>query len=317
MHKDGTVTTIICGVDVSSATLDASLGRNGPWRKFARTPESIAGLARFCREHRVDLVVMEASGGYERLPYALLWQEGIPCAIANPRQVRRFAEAMGFIEKTDRLDAGMIAEFGAARKLTAQPPPSAVQERLVALTTRLRQVTAARVAQINQRRLVKDAFVLASIEEAIAFHKRQIAALEQAIDELMREDALWIGLSQAFRTIKGVAGRTVSGVLADLPEIGTVSNKAVAKLAGLAPMAADTGKRSGPRPVRGGRADLRSLLVFVAGIVAKHDPDFARVRARLVQAGKNKKAIRVALARKLLVRLNAKARDVRRQFATA
>jgi transposase len=317
MHKDGTVTTIICGVDVSSATLDASLGRDGPWRKFPRTPEGIAELAHFCREHEVELVAMEASGGYERLPYALLWQEGIPCAIANPRQVRRFAEAMGFLEKTDRLDAGMIAEFAAAKKLAAQPPPAAVQERLVALTTRLRQVTAARVGQINQRRLVKDAFVLASIEEAIAFHDRQIAALEQAVAELMREDALWISLSQAFRTIKGVADRTVSGVLAHLPEIGTLSNKAVAKLAGLAPMAADTGKRSGPRPVRGGRAHLRSLLVFVAGIVARHDPDFVQVRARLKQAGKKKKAIRVALARKLLVRLNAKARDIRRQLAAA
>jgi transposase len=315
MHKDGTVTTIICGVDVSSATLDASLGRNGPWRKFPRTPEGIAELARFCREHRVELVAMEASGGYERLPYALLWEEGIPCAIANPRHVRRFAEAMGFLEKTDRIDSGMISEFAAAKKLVAQPPPTELQERLVALTARLRQVTMARVALKNQRRLVKDAFVLASIEEAIAFHKRQIAALEQAIADLMRDDALWVSLSQAFRTIKGVADRTVTNVLALMPEIGTLSNKAVAKLAGLAPMANDTGKRSGPRPVRGGRASLRSCLVFVAGIVAKHDPDFARVRARLTQAGKEKRAIRVALARKLLVRLNAKARDIRRQLA--
>jgi transposase len=317
MHKDGTVTTIICGVDVSSATLDASLGRNGPWRKFPRTPEGIAELARFCREHGVALAAMEASGGYERLPYALLWQEGIPSAIANPRQVRRFAEAIGFLEKTDRIDAGVIAVYAGARKLAPQPPPTDLQERLVALTTRLRQVTTARTALKNQRRLVKDAFVLASIEEAIAFHGRQIAALEQAIADLMREDALWVSLARAFRTIKGVADRTVGNVLALMPEIGTLSNKAVAKLAGLAPIANDTGKRSGPRPVRGGRAPLRSCLVFVAGIVAKHDPDFARVRARLLQAGKNKKAVRVALARKLLVRLNAKARDTRRQLAAA
>lgn len=314
MHKDGTVTTIICGVDVSGATLDASLGPNGPWRRFPRTPEGIAALAGFCREHAVELVAMEASGGYERLPYALLWQEGIPCAIANPRQVRRFAEAMGFLEKTDRIDAGMISVYAGTRKLAPQPPPTNLQERLVALTGRLRQVTQARVVHRNQRRLVKDAFVLGSIERAITFLNGEIAALERAIADLLREDELWVSLSRAFRTIKGVADRTVSNVLALMPEIGTLSNKAAGKLAGLAPIANDTGKRSGPRPVRGGRAPLRSCLVVVAGIVADHNPDFARVRHRLRQAGKAKKAIRVALARKLLVRLNAKARDIRRQL---
>jgi transposase len=107
----------------------------------------------------------------------------------------------------------------------------------------------------------------------------------------------------------------VSGVLAFLPEIGTLSNKAAAKLVGLAPLANDSGQRQGKRPVRGGRAPLRALLVFVAGLVAKHDPDFAQARARLVQAGKPAKVTRVALARKLLVRLNAKARDVRHALA--
>lgn len=307
--------TIICGVDVSGAHLDARVGRNGPWLKVARTAQGIAELAAFCRAHAVELVAMEASGGYERLPFALLWQEGLPCAIANPRQVRRFAEAMGTLEKTDRIDAGLIAAFAAAKALAPQPPASASQERLTALTGRLRQVTAARVAQVNQRRLVTDALVLASIEETIAFHGRQIVVLEKAIAELMSRDPLWSELGQAFRAIKGVAERTVSGVLAFLPEIGTLSNKAAAKLVGLAPLANDSGQRQGKRPVRGGRAPLRALLVFVAGLVAKHDPDFAQARARLVQAGKPAKVTRVALARKLLVRLNAKARDVRHALA--
>lgn len=303
--------TIICGVDVSGATLDACIGGTKLWRRVARTPAGVEELAAFCHEHGVGLVAMEASGGYERLPFALLWQAGLPCALANPRQVRSYAQGMGRFEKTDRLDAGLIAAFADARRLSPQPPPAALQERLTALTGRLRQVTAARVAQLNQRRLVTDAPVLASIEEAIAFHTRQIAVLEEAIAALMAHDPLWTSLSTAFRTIKGVADRTVSSVLALLPEIGTLSNKAAAKLVGLAPIANDSGKRSGPRPVRGGRAPLRALLVFVAGIVARHDPDFAAAHARLAGAGKPKKVIRVALARKLVVRLNAKARDVR------
>jgi len=302
-------------VDVSGDHLDAVVGPNGPYRRVERTAQGIASLAAFCHGHGVELVAMEASGGYERLPFALLWAEGLPCAVANPRHVRRFAEAMGVLEKTDRIDAGIIAAFAAARGLAPQPPASALQERLAALTLRLRQVTAARVAQINQRRLVTDGVVLASLEEAIAFHARQIAALEDAVAALMREDPLWSELARAFRAIKGVAERTVSGVLALLPEVGTLSNKAVAKLVGLAPIAHDSGQRQGKRPVRGGRAPLRALLVFVAGIVARHEPDFAQARARLLQAGKPPKVVRVALARKLLVRLNAKARDVRNALA--
>jgi transposase len=305
------VTTIICGVDVSSGFLDAAIGDTRLHCRVPRTPEGVTELVAFCCEHDVELIAMEATGGYERLPFALLWQAGLPCALANARQVRRFAEGLGLIEKTDRIDAGVIATFAAVKKLAPQPPAAATQERLTALTVRLRQVTRDRVAQLNQRRLVTDAFALASIEEAIAFHTRQIEALEEAIAALMADDPLWTELGRAFRTIGGVADRTVCGVLALLPEIGTLSNKAVAKLIGLAPIANDSGKRTGKRPVRGGRAPLRTLLVFVAGIVAKHEPDFVAMRARLLAAGKPKNLIRVAIARKLLVRLNAKARDIR------
>jgi transposase len=305
------VATIICGVDVSSGFLDAAIGDTRHSRRVPRTPEGIAELAAFCREHGVELVAMEATGGYERLPFALLWQAGLACALANARQVRRLAEGLGLIEKTDRIDAGVIATFAAVRKLAPQPPAAATQARLEALVVRLRQVTEARVGQRNQRRLVTDATVLAMIEATIAFHTRQIRALEQAIDALLADDPLWTALAEAFRSIGGVAGRTVCGVLALLPEIGTLSNKAVAKLVGLAPIAHDSGKRTGKRPVRGGRAPLRTLLVCVAGIVAKHEPDFIAMRDRLLAAGKPNLLIRVAIARKLLVRLNAKARDIR------
>lgn len=305
------MTTIICGVDVSGATLDARIGPNGPWFKVERSPQGIAELAGSCREHGVGLVAMEASGGYERLPFALLWEVGLPCAIANPRAVRRFAQALGKLEKTDRMDAGVIAHYAAATGLGPQAPADAAQARLEALAGRLRQVTAARTAQINQRRLLEEPLVLASIEEAIAFHTRQIRTLETAIEDLIGADPLWTQLARAFRTIKGVAERTVSGVLALMPEIGTLSNKAVAKLAGLAPLANDSGKRQGARSVRGGRAPLRTLLVFVARIVAKHDPDFTQAHQRLSAAGKPKMVVNVALARKLLVRLNAKAKEVR------
>jgi len=309
------VTTIICGVDVSSLHLDARIGLDGPALRCPRDAAGIAALAAFCREHQAALVVLEATGGYERLPFALLGAEGLPCALANPRQVRRFAEAMGRLEKTDRIDAGLIAHFGAVKALAPQAPARDSQRRLEALTVRLRQLTSARVAQANQRRLVEDATVLGSIDRISAALTQEIRTLEAEIDALLDADPLWRGLAQALRTIKGVAGRTVATVLAHLPEIGTLSNKAVAKLVGLAPLANDSGQRQGRRPVRGGRTPVRSLLVLIAAVVARHDPDFRLMHQRLTAAGKPKMVVRIALARKLIVRLNAIARDARRQLA--
>jgi transposase len=311
------VTDIICGVDVSSAKLDGRIGLTGPMVQVARTPEGIEELAAFCREHQATLVVMEATGGYEALPFALLWAQGLPCAVVNPRSVRRFAQALGFLEKTDRIDAGVIARFAEVKAIVAQAPASAAQKRLRALVTRLGQLTDLRVAQTHQRRLVDEAEVVALIDEVIALARRQIRGLERKIAALLGEDPLWRALDKEFRSTKGVADRTVARIAASLPEIGLVSNKAVAKLCGLAPLADDSGKRRGRRSIRGGRSEVRQVLFVVAGVVARFEPDFAHARARLVSAGKPKKVVRVALARKLIVRLNAKARDVRKEMAAA
>jgi hypothetical protein len=143
-----TVTQLICGVDVSAARL----GADGLARSFERSAAGIAALAAWCQQKRVDLVAMEATGGCERLPFGLLWAEGIAIAVVNPRAVRRFAEAMGILEKTDRIDAGVIARFAQVKRIVPQPPP----HRLAALVTRLRQLTELRVTQSNRRRLVAE-----------------------------------------------------------------------------------------------------------------------------------------------------------------
>jgi transposase len=299
-------------VDVSSEYLDARVGRDGAFTRAENNPAGITELADFCRTHGVDLVVMEATGGYEQLPFALLWGEGIGCAIVNPRAVRRFAEAMGFLEKTDRIDAGIIAWYADVKRICPQQPASATQQHLRALVTRLRQITEAIVVQKNQRRLVDDAGVRASIDEIVAVLLRQAKAFETKIAELIQADPLWKAFDEAFRSIKGVADRTVARIMAELPEIGTLSNKAVTKLVGLAPIAKDSGKIKGKRSIRGGRSTVRSILFVVAEIVRRFDEDFAAFHKRLLEAGKPKKLIRVALAHKLLVRLNAKAREIRK-----
>jgi transposase len=309
------VTDIFCGVDVGSETLDARVGRNGHWQQFSNTAEGIEALAAFCRAHQVDLVVMEATGGYERQPFGQLWVSGIPTAIVNPRSVRRFAEAMGSLEKTDRIDCAMIAWYAETKRIKPTPPASATQQRLAALVTRLRQLTELKVMQTNQRRLVTDPDVLSSFTAILAAIASQIRALEANIAAAIQTDPVWIALDRAFRSIKGVADRTIARLIAEMPEIGTLSNKAAAKLAGLAPIARDSGKQAGKRPVRGGREGVRTILFIVVEVVRKYDPDFKACHQKLCAAGKPKKLVRTALARKLLVRLNAKARDVRNELA--
>ncbi len=231
-----TVTRTICGVDVSSLALAARIGRDGAEASFANTAQGILELGDFCRAHRVDLVAMEATGGYEQQPLALLAEQGLAAAILNPRAVRQFAEGMGRTEKTDAIDAGVIAWFAEVRRSAPTVLASPTQQRLRALVTRLRQLTQVRTAQRNQRRPIADAAVLASIDELPALLARQMRTLETAIAE-----------------------------------------------------------------------------IIVASVAGRYEPDFIAFRQRLAAAGKPPKVVRIALAHKLPVRLNAKARDVRRQ----
>ena len=309
---------IVCGVDVSKAKLDAAIEPAGVFEQFNNNAAGIAQLAAFCRKYEVELVVMEASGGYERRPFIELWQAGLPCALTNPFNVRRYAEGMGFLEKTDRLDAKVIARFAIAKKLAPTPLPSQAQQRLKALVARLRQVTDDLTVQKQRRsNLLDNPEVLASIDEVIALLKRQSRKLEGEIASMIDDDPLWALLAESWRSVKGVAGRTVAKLHAELPEIGTYSNKSIAKLVGLAPIANDSGKHKGKRRVRGGRAGVRSILFLIARTVARYDKSLADFRDRLLAAGKEKMVVRIALARKLLVRLNAKARDARAAYALA
>jgi transposase len=298
-------------VDVSSSCLEARIGTQGPSAAFPNSVDGILALSSFCRQHQVELVAMEATGGYEQQAFAQLSEQGLGVAIVNPRAVRQFAQSMGRLEKTDRIDAGMIAWYAEVKK---SPPLSLAPERqhhLRALVTRLRQLTDIRTAQRNQQRLVTDPIVRDGFTQLLQLLATQMAGLEQNIAALIDQDPLWSELNRSFRSIKGVADRTVCRLMAEMPEMGTLSNKTVSKLAGVAPLARDSGKHQGRRSVRGGRASVRELLFIVASVVGRHEPDFIAFRQRLAEAGKPPKVIRIALAHKLLVRLNAKARETR------
>jgi transposase len=305
---------MICGVDVSQEVLQVRIEQGGPAGSFANTREGIFQLLAFCRTQQVDLVAMEATGGYEKAAWLLLSAEKMRVAILNPRLVRRFAQAMGYLEKTDGIDAAVIAHY--ARTKNSQPSTVGTQEQqhLRAMVARLRPLTDLQTGQRNQLRLVTDRTIQKMSRQLLSLVEKQIRSLEQGIAKLVESDPLWSKLNQSFRSIKGVASRTVSRLLAELPEIGLLSHKRIGKLVGLAPLACDSGKMRGKRVIAGGRRPIRDTLFFVAGGVARFHPDFVAFRERLSAAGKAKKVIRVALAHKLLTRLNAKAREVRKDF---
>jgi transposase len=303
-------------VDVASKSLEARVGQRGATGTFPNTPAGIASLGAFCQIHEVELVAMEATGGYEQQAFARLSEQGLPTAILNPRAVRKFAESMGRLEKTDRIDAAMIAFYAEVKQCPPLCLAPRTQQHLRALVTRLRQLTEVRTAQLNQQRLITEPAVQALFDELLSVVARQIRELEQNVAALIEADPLWRELNNAFRTIKGVADRTVARLMADLPEIGTLSNKTISKLAGVAPIARDSGQYQGKRAVRGGRATVREILFIVASVVGRHEPDFIAFQQRLRAAGKPPKVVRIALAHKLLVRLNAKARQVRQPMPT-
>ena len=301
----------LCGIDVSSRTLDVAIPDANLSTQFPNTIAGILQLAALCRSHQVSLVAMEATGGYEQKALLGLTEQGLQVAILNPRAVRQFALSMGMLEKTDAIDARIIAHYAQVRNAKPSIPAPAAQLALRAHVTRLRQLTELRTAQRNQARLITDSFVLASFQELIAVVDRQIAELELLIATAIQDDPTWSRLNPALRTIKGVADRTIARLFAELPELGTLPNKTIAKLAGLAPLARDSGLTVGKRRIRGGRSSLRDILFIVGSVVARHEPDFIAFEKRLRSAGKPPKVVRIAVAHKLLTRLNARARDLR------
>ena len=193
-----TVTRVICGVDVSSTSLEAFVESAGPGRSFANNAEGIAALAAFCREQQVELVALEATGGYEKQPFALLWAQGVAVTILNPRAVRDFAKGMGLLEKTDRIDARIIARFAAVKGSAPCVPLSKQQEHLKALVTHLRQLTQMHVSQRNQGLLVTDKTVRSSIASLVKVLVKQKLRVAAKIAEVVASDPMWQELDRTF-----------------------------------------------------------------------------------------------------------------------
>jgi transposase len=308
---------MICGVDISGEALDAFCLATGEARRFSNDAAGVAELAAWCEGSGMALTVMEATGSHSELVFLTLGERGLGVALVNPKLVRRFAESMGVLEKADRIDARIIARYARAKEVRPMGPPSPAQRELTSLSRHLSRLVVKLGTAKQQIASCRDEASRESLAREIGFLKSEIVAFETSIAAMIRQDRLWSRLDAALREVKGVANRTVARLLADLPEIGLISNKAAAKIAGLAPLVDESGKRKGKSRIGGGRASVRSILYLVADVARRFDVTLNDFAQRLRAAGKPKMVIRIALAHKLLVRLNAKARDARAQLALA
>jgi transposase len=296
------------GIDVAKHAIDVAAEGVAVVR-VARTVEAVTAWAESApRDARV---VLEATGGYEQLVATVARARGMRVSIVNPRQVRDFAKALGHLAKTDRIDAQVLARFGAAVRPRVTLALSQDVQALRALLDRRRQLVGTRTAEKNRRTQAADRIVVESIDEHLAWLEGQIAGIDRAIDETVRTRPELRDAVKRFATAPGVGRIVATTLLTHLPELGAVSRKHVAALAGLAPFNRDSGQWRGRRAIWGGRAEARAMLFLAAQTAARWHPPSRDFYGRLLARGKSKKAAMTAVARKLLIAVNAMARDER------
>lgn len=301
--------SICVGIDVAKDTLEAAFGPSGMVQAFANELAGHEALIAALKRQAVALIVLEATGGYEFECAATLQAAGLPVAIVNPRQARDFAKGMGYLAKTDKVDAGMLAQLAEALlrhpkrdKLINKALASEAQQHLSALITRRRQLVLMLVAERN-RLAMSHAATRKSLERVIKALEQELA---QGEAELQRHlQAHHADLVSLLESTKGVGPATSSVLIAELPELGTLSRRAISALVGVAPFNCDSGRRRGKRAIYGGRASVRQTIYMAALVATRHNQAIKRFYERLLVAGKPKKVALVACMRKLLTILNA------------
>lgn len=296
------------GIDVSKARLDVAVHESGQCFSCDNTEAAVEGLVKQMKDIDPELIVMEATGGYERLCAAMLAAAGLALSVVNPRQVRDFARSTGILAKTDRLDARVLAHFGAAIKPEPRALPDAQQQLLDELMLRRRQIVAGLVAEKNRLGMAHTDAVKKSLRKAIAFYERLLADVDRQVGEHIERSPLWRAREDLLRSFKGVGPVSSRTLIGDLPELGTLDRKRIAALVGVAPMARDSGKRKGTRAIFGGRGQVRAALYMVAVTAIRANAAIRPFYQRLRAAGKPAKVAIVACMRKILIILNAMVR---------
>jgi transposase len=292
------------GIDVSKDSLEVALRPSDTVQSFTNDDEGIARLIQFICPQQPALIVLEATGKYERPVARALAIEGLPFNIINPRQGRAFARASGILAKTDRIDALLLARFAEALQPEARSLKDEETEALGELVTRRRQIVEMITAEKNRHALATEKRVRRDIQVHIRWMQKRLEDLNDDIDQWICQSPLWREKDKLLRSVTGVGPVLASTILGALPELGTLNRKQIAALVGVAPFSRESGRYKGKQKIQGGRASVRNVLYMgtVAGIRA--NPVLRSFYERLVTSGKPKKLALTACMRKLLVILN-------------
>ena len=293
---------LYAGLDVAKDSLELHLADQS--HPLSNDPKGQAQMLQLLRAHPSVQIICEASGGYERGPVRALHHAGLPLSVVEAGRVRYFARAKGQRAKTDPIDARVLTDYGVALRPAATPAPTAQQERLEALDTRRRQLIQTLVAERNRSAHYTEKLCVRQAAVLIKALEKQLAQGEEAIAQLITEDEKLQAKAQRLDAIPGVGFTTAAVLLAGLPELGTLSDEAVAALAGVAPYNQDSGAHAGARHIAGGRSAVRCALYMSAMSAVKHDAILKAFYLKLRAAGKKPKVALVACMRKLVVLMN-------------
>jgi len=296
---------VFVGIDVSKKHLDVAIRPEPAFFTVSNDDQGIADLVRHLADLHPQLILLEASGGYEILAAAALRHAGLPAQIINPRQVREFARSTGKLAKTDKIDAAVLAHFAQLLRPPLRPWPEALQQELAALMTRRRQLVEMLVMEKNRLSTARSLKVRNSLQLHLQYLTSELQELERELHDLSRRSPLYLEKDQLLQSVPGIGPLTSQSLLAWLPELGALNRKQIAALVGVAPFNQDSGQKRGRRKVWGGRKQIRPSLYMATIAAGRFNPAIRTFYQRLLQAGKRQKVALTACMRKLLTILNA------------
>ncbi len=295
---------VYVGIDVAKTHLDVAVRPAAEQWRAANDEEGVEAIVSRLGAVAPALIVLEATGGYGRALIAALAAAGLPVAVVNPRQVRDFARSTGKLAKTDSLDAQALARFGEAVRPESRPLPDEQARVLTAVLERRRQLIAMLVAEKNRLHVAAEQ-VRGRIEAHIGWLEEELEGVDRDLDHTIRDSAVWRERDELLQSVPGVGKVLSTTLLAELPELGTLTRHEVAALVGVAPLNRDSGALRGKRTVWGGRARVRAALYMGALVATRYNPVIREFYERLIAKGKAKKVALTACMRKLLTILNA------------
>jgi transposase len=301
----------VIGIDVAKDRLDVCVRPSGESFVVARNGAGIEDLAERLKTLAPRVVAIEATGGFETVVAAGLAAAGVPLLIVNPAQVRAFAQALGRRAKTDPIDAAVIAHFVEATKAQPRPLPDETTRLLADLVTRRRQIIDMMIAEGQRDRRLANRRLKSSIARLRKALEKELAEIDSEIDDHVRGSPVWAAKEDLLASVPGVGPVVARTLIAELPELGSLDRRKIAALVGLAPWTRQSGQWRGKSFIGGGRKSVRTVLFMAAMVAARRNPVLKTFRDKLIAAGKPKLVALIAVARKLLIILNAILRDNR------